>query len=86
MVSKSGTVLSKLKIEGANNADGLYVDSDDNMYVCSRSISNDPVYICDKNGKQIKVIKGFKGAVDAFIAPDGTLWITGYIDNKVYLY
>ena len=85
VVSKSGTVLSKLKIEGVTYGEGLYVDSDDNMYVCDRS-SPGAVYICDKNGKQIKVIKGFKGAGDAFIAPDGTLWITDFTGNKVYLY
>ena len=85
VVSKSGTVLSKLKIEGVNYAEGLFVDSDDNMYVCDRS-SPGEVYICDKNGKQIKVIKGFKGAGDASIAPDGTLWIADFTGNKVYLY
>ena len=84
VVSKSGTVLSKLKIEGVNYGEGLYVDSDDNMYVCNRG--TDPVYICDKNGKQIKVIKGFKSAGDASIAPDGTLWITDYYGDTVYLY
>ena len=85
VVSKSGTVLSKLKIEGVNMAEGLFVDSDDNMYVCDRS-SPGEVYICDKNGKQIKVIKGFKGTGDASIAPDGTLWITDYEGNTVYLF
>ena len=85
VVSKSGTVISKLKIQGVNWAEGLFVDSDDNMYVCDRS-SPGEVYICDKNGKQIKVIKGFKGAGDAFIAPDGTLWIADFAGNKVYLY
>ena len=85
VVSKSGTVISKLKIQGVNWAEGLFVDSDDNMYVCDRS-SPGEVYICDKNGKQIKVIKGFKGAGDASIAPDGTLWIADFAGNKVYLY
>ena len=85
VVSKSGTVLSKLKIEGVNAAEGLYVDSDDNMYVCDR-YGPGKVHICDKNGKQIKVIKGFKGVSDAFIAPDGTLWITDSPGNTVYLY
>ena len=85
VVSKSGTVLSTLKIEGVNMAEGLYVDSDDKMYVCDRC-SPGEVYICDKNGKQIQVIKGFKGAGDAFIAPDGTLWITDYEGNTVYLF
>ena len=85
VVSKSGTVISKLKIQGVNWAEGLFVDSDDNMYVCDRS-SPGEVYICDKNGKRIKVIKGFKGAGDASIAPDGTLWITDFTGDKVYLY
>ena len=68
-----------------NWAEGLYVDSDDNMYVCDCDGTGE-VYICDKNGKQIEVIKGFQGASDAFIAPDGTLWIADYIGNTVYLY
>ena len=84
VVSKSGTVLSKFKI-GVNTTEGLYVDSDDNMYVRTNGGTGE-VYICDKNGKQIKVIKGFKGDGDAFIAPDGTLWITDYYGDKVYLY
>ena len=81
----SGKVLSILTIQGVNLAEGLFVDSDDNMYVCDRS-SPGEVYICDKNGKRIKVIKGFKGAGDASIAPDGTLWITDFTGDKVYLY
>ena len=86
IIDKSaGKVLSELKIQGVNLAEGLFVDSDDNMYVCDRS-SPGEVYICDKNGKRIKVIKGFKGAGDASIAPDGTLWITDFTGDKVYLY
>ena len=84
IVTKSGTVLTKFRI-GVKMAEGLFVDSDDNMYVCDRN-SPGEVYICDKDGREINVIKGFKGAGDVFIAPDGTLWITDYTGNKVYLF
>ena len=87
VVTKSGDHLCNLKIEGVGYAEGLFVDLDceDNMYVADRS-SPGEVYICDKNGKQIKVMTGFEGAGDAAIAPDGTLWITDFVGNKVYLY
>ena len=85
VVTKSGDHLCNLKIEGVGYAEGLFVDCEDNMYVADRS-SPGEVYICDKNGKQIKVITGFEGAGDSAIAPDGTLWITDFTGNKVYLY
>ena len=55
------------------------------MYVADHS-SPGEVYRCDKNGKPVKIIKGFTGAADVAIAPDETLWIIDFISHKVYLY
>ena len=65
--------------------EGLFVDCYDNMYVVDRSNPSE-VYLCGKNGKPMKIIKGFTVAGDVAIAPDGTIWITDNGGNKVYLY
>ena len=85
ITTKSGHHLSQLKIIGIDYGEGLYVDCYDNMYVVNRS-NPGKVYLCGKNGKPVKIIEGFSGASDVAIAPDGTLWITDYVSNKVYLY
>ena len=85
IVTKSGHHLSQLKINGIDIGEGLFVDCYDNMYVVDRS-SPSEVYLCGKNGKPMKIIKGFTRAGDVAIAPDGTLWITDHGGNKVYLY
>ena len=85
IVTKSGHHLSQLKINGIGIGEGLLVDCYDNMYVVDRS-SPSEVYLCGKNGKPMKIIKGFNTAGDVAIAPDGTLWITDHGGNKVYLY
>ena len=85
IVIKSGHHLSQFKVNGIDNADGLFVDCYDNMHVVDRS-SPSEVYLCSKNGKLMKTIKGFTQAPDITIAPDGTMWIADYDANKVYLY
>ena len=85
IISKSGHHLSQLKINGIGIGEGLLVDCYDNMYVVDRS-SPSEVYLCGKNGKPMKIIKGFNTAGDVAIAPDGTIWITDHGGNKVYLY
>ena len=85
IITKSGHHLSQLKINGIDTGEGLFVDCYDNMYVVDRS-SPSEVYLCGKNGKPMKIIKGFTVAGDVAIAPDGTIWITDHGGNKVYLY
>ena len=85
ITAKSGHHLSRIKTNGINLGEGLYVDCYDNIYVADRS-SPGEVYLCGKNGKPIKIIKGFTNAGDVAIAPDGTIWITDFSGNKVYLY
>ena len=85
IITKSGHHLSRIKINGINLGDGLYVDCYDNIYVADHS-SPGEVYLCGKNGKPIKIINGFTDAGDVAIAPDGTIWITDFAGNKVYLY
>lgn len=85
VITTAGVHLCNFQINGLKSGEGLFVDCEDNMYVADRSNPGE-VYICDKNGKQIKVITGFEGAGDVAIAPDGTLWITDFTGNKVYLY
>ena len=85
IITKSGHHLSQLKINGIDRGDGLYVDCYDNMYVVDRS-SPSEIYLCGKNGKPMKIIKGFTGSTDVTIAPDGTMWIIDHNGSKVYLY
>ena len=85
IITKSGHHLSHLKINGIDTGDGLFVDCYDNMYVVDQFRPGE-VYLCGKNGKPMKIIKGFTVAMDVAIAPDGTVWITDYDDDKVYLY
>ena len=85
IVTKSGHHVSQLKINGIDMGEGLFVDCYDNMYVVDRS-SKSEVYLYGKNGKPMKIIKGFTRAADVAIAPDGTVWITDDGDDKVYLY
>ena len=85
IITKAGIPLCQLAINGLKFGEGLFVDCEDNMYIADRG-SPSAVYICDKNGKSIKVITDFVGASDAAISIDGTVWITDFIGNKVYLY
>ena len=85
ITTKSGHHLSRIKTNGINLGEGLYVDCYDNIYVADRSNPGE-IYLCGKNGKPVKIITGFSGASDVAIAPDGTLWITDYVSHKVYLY
>ena len=85
IITKSGHHLSQLKVNDITYGDGLYVDCYDNMYAVDRS-SPSEVYLCSKNGKPMKIIKGFTEAIDVNIAPDGTMWIADFGANKVYLY
>ena len=85
IISKYGHHLSQLKVNGIDQGDGLYVDCYDNIYIVDRS-SPSEVYLCSKNGKPMKIIKGFTQAIDVTIAPDGTMWIIDTDANKVYLY
>ena len=85
IITKSGHHLSQLIINDIGIGDGLFIDCYDNMYVVDRSSSSE-VYLCSKNGKPMKIIKGFSGAGDIAIAPDGTIWITDHVGSKVYLY
>ena len=85
IITKAGIPLCQLAINGLKFGEGLFVDCDDNMYIADRG-SPGVVFICDKNGKPIKVITGFDGASDVAIGIDGTVWITDFIGNKVYLY
>ena len=85
IITKSGHHLSQLKVNDITFGDGLYVDCYDNMYIVDRSNTSE-VYLCSQNGKPMKIIKGFTQAIDVAIAPDGTIWITDYGANKVYLY
>ena len=85
IITKSGHHLSQVKVNDIAYGDGFYIDCYDNMYIVDRS-SPSEVYLCSKNGKPMKIIKGFIQVIDVAIAPDGTIWITDYDANKVYLY
>ena len=85
IITKSGQHLSRIITNGIEFGDGLYVDCYDNIYVADRSNTSE-VYLYGKNGKPKKIIKGFTGAADVAIAPDGTMWITDFNNHKVYLY
>ena len=85
IITKSGQHLSRIIINGIEFGDGLYVDCYDNIYVADHSNTSE-VYLYGKNGKPKKIIKGFTGAADVAIAPDGTMWITDFNSHKVYLY
>ena len=85
IITKSGQHLSHIITNGIEFGDGLYVDCYDNIYVADCSNASE-VYLYGKNGKPMKIIKGFTGAADVIIAPDGTMWITDFNSHKVYLY
>ena len=45
------------------------------------------VYILNSSGTVIKKFQSdAKGASDAVIAPDGTLWVVDFNGNAIYLY
>ena len=83
--TKEGVNVKTIKVSGLVYAEGPFVDDNGNIYQPDRS--NGMVYILNSSGTVIKKFQSAaKGATDAVIAPDGTLWVVDYKGSAIYLY
>ena len=84
--TKEGVNVKAIKVSGLRVlAEGPFVDDNGNIYV--PDVKNGMVYILNSFGTVIKKFQSAaKGASDAVIAPDGTLWVVDYHGNAIYLY
>ena len=85
IVTKCGKIVKTIPAPDIIHAEGLFVDSNDTMYISDR---NDPgsVHIVNNDGSEVLQLTGYKGVGDAVVAPDGTLWVSDYRGGKIYLY
>ena len=83
--TKCGRLVKKIPAHNVTLAEGLFVDSNDNMYISDRSDSGS-VHIINNDGSEVLELTGYKGVGDAVVAPDGTLWVSDYSGGKIYLY
>ena len=83
--TKCGRLVKTIPAPNVTYAEGLFVDSNDNMYISDRS---DPgsVHIVNNDGSEVLHLTGYKGVGDAAVAPDGTLWVSDLLGGKLYLY
>ena len=83
--TKEGENVKTIKLSGIGMAEGPFVDDNGNIYQPDRT--NGMVYILNSSGTIIKQFQSAaKGASDAVIAPDGTLWVVDFSGNAIYLY
>ena len=67
------------------HGEGLFIDSNDNLYISDQSDSGS-VHIINNDGSEVLQLTGYKGVGDAVVAPDGMLWVSDYSGGKIYLY
>ena len=83
--TKAGVNAKTIKVSGLGYAEGPFVDDNGNIYQPDRT--NGMIYILNSSGTVIKKFQSAaKGASDAVIAPDGTLWVVDFNGNAIYLY
>ena len=84
--TNEGVNVKTIKVSGLGAvAEGPFVDDNGNIYQPDRT--NGIVYILNSSGTVIKKFQSdAKGASDAVIAPDGTLWVVDFEGNAIYLY
>ena len=84
--TKEGVNVKTIKVSGLGaEAEGPFLDGNGNIYQPDRT--NGMVYILNSSGTVIKKFQSAaKGASDAVIAPDGTLWVVNFAGNAIYLY
>ena len=85
VITKCGRIVKTIAVPDIIHAEGLFVDSNDNMYISDR---NDPgsVHVVSNDGSEVLQLTGYKGVGDAVVAPDGTLWVSDYLGGKIYLH
>ena len=83
--TKCGRLVKKIPAPDVTYAEGLFVDSNDNMYM---SVRTDPgsVHIINNDGSEVLQLTGYKGVGDAVVAPDGTLWVSDVLGGTIFLY
>ena len=80
--AKEGGNVITSTLKGLGKADGPFVDDNGIIYQ-----PNGMVYIFTLNGTVFKKFQSAaKGASDAVIAPDGTLWVVDFVGDAIYLY
>ena len=83
--TKCGRLVKTIPAPNVTYAEGLFVDSNDNMYISDRS-NLGSVHIVNNDGSEVLHLTGYKGVGDAAVAPDGTLWVSDLLGGKIYLY
>ena len=84
--TKCGRLVKTIPAFDEPNADGLFVDSNDNMYMSVRRDPGIGVHIINNDGSEVLQLTGYNGVADAVVAPDGTLWVSDFVGGKIYLY
>ena len=77
------TLLRDVTIDGATTTEGLLQHCDGTIILADRGGS---VHFLDENYNVLKTISGFRSPADVVLTPDGTLYITDYTANAIYLY
>ena len=76
-------LIKKIPAPYITHAEGLFIDSNDKMYISDRNDSVS-VHIINNDRSEVLQLTGYKGVAigDTVVAPDGTLWVSDYSGGK----